>query len=243
MEFEDDAFVLSARPHGDTGVVADLLTERHGRRLTYVAGGASRRMKPFLQPGSRVRAAFRSRDDSQLGSARLEPRGEDISQLFDSPLALAGLAAATAVVQGALPEREPEPGIFAALEALMSAFAHDAVWPAVFIRFELGLLASLGFGLNLDVCAVSGATDDLAWVSPRTGRAVSRTEGAPYADRLLGLPPFLLGHQAAVVEGDVGMGLALTGHFLEAWVFHPRDKPLPPARDWMVERLQRSGLL
>jgi len=86
MEFEDDAFVLSARPHGDTGVVADLLTEHHGRRLTYVAGGASRRMKPFLQPGSRVRAAFRSRDDSQLGSARLEPRGEDISRLFDSPL-------------------------------------------------------------------------------------------------------------------------------------------------------------
>jgi len=125
----------------------------------------------------------------------------------------------------------------------MSAFAHDAVWPAVFIRFELGLLASLGFGLNLDVCAVSGSTDDLAWVSPRTGRAVSRTEGAPYAERLLGLPPFLLGNQAAVVEGDVGLGLALTGHFLEAWVFQPRDRPLPPARDWMVERLQRSGLV
>lgn len=243
MEFEDDAFVLAARSHGDTGAVVDLLTAQHGRRMTYVPGGASRKMKPHLQPGSRVRVAWRARADSQLGSARLEPSGDDVSQLFDSAVALAGLSAAAAVVQGALPEREAEPGVFAAMEALMLALTDDAVWPAVFIRFELGLLGSLGFGLDLESCAVSGSQDDLAWVSPRTGRAVSRTAGAPYADKLLALPPFLLGSQAAVVEGDVGHGLALTGHFLEAWVFHPRDKPLPPARDWMIERLKRSGLL
>lgn len=153
MEFQDEAFVLSARSHGDTGVVVDLLTRSHGRRATYVAGGASRRMKPFLQPGARVEAAFRSRTSDQLGSARLEPVGEGPSVLFDDPLALAGLNAAAAVAQGALPEREPHPGAFLAFEALMSAFAIPAVWPAVFVRFEAGLLEDLGFGLDLAACA------------------------------------------------------------------------------------------
>lgn len=243
MEFHEEAFVLSARAHGDTGVVADLLTETHGRHAAYVAGGASRRMKPFLQPGARVIVDYRARTSDHLGSARLEPVGEGPSALFDDPLALTGLAAAAAVAQGALPEREPHPGAFLAFEALMAAFQIPAVWPAIFVRFEAGLLDDLGFGLDLSSCAVTGTMDDLIWVSPRTGRAVSREAGRPYADKLLTLPPFMLGAQAGLTDGDVGAGLDLTGHFLEQFVFHPQNRPLPPARVWMLDRLAEAGRL
>lgn len=241
MDFTEEAFVLSARSHGDTGVIVDLLTETHGRRAAYVAGGASRKMKPFLQPGARVVVDYRARTAEQLGAARLEPVGEGPSALFDEPLALAGLAAAAAVVQGALPEREPHPGVFLAFEALVSALALAQVWPAVFVRFEAGLLEDLGFGMDLSHCAATGTSDDLIYVSPRTGRAVSREAGAPYADKLLTLPPFMLGAQAGLGAGDIRAGFALTGHFLEQFVFHPQDRPLPPARDRLVEKLSALG--
>ncbi|WP_339872224.1 DNA repair protein RecO [uncultured Brevundimonas sp.] len=243
MDFNEEAFVLSARAHGDTGVVAELLTETHGRRAAYVAGGASRKMKPFLQPGARVIADYRARTSDHLGSARLEPVGEGPSALFEDSMALTGLAAAAAVAQGALPEREPHPGAFLAFEALMAAFAIPEVWPAIFVRFEAGLLEDLGFGLDLSSCAVSGSMDDLVWVSPRTGRAVSRDAGAPYADKLLVLPPFMLGAQAGLGQGDVGAGLALTGHFLEQFVFHPQNRPIPSARVWMIDKLGELGRL
>ncbi|QTN18599.1 DNA repair protein RecO [Brevundimonas sp. AJA228-03] len=243
MEFHEDAFVLSARSHGDTGVVVDLLTETHGRHAAYVAGGASRRMKPFLQAGARVIADYRARTADHLGSARLEPVGEGPSALFDDSLALTGLAAAAAVAQGALPEREPHPGAFLAFEALMSAFRIPSVWPAIFVRFEAGLLEDLGFGLDLSRCAVTGSMGDLIWVSPRTGRAVSSDAGAPYADKLLKLPPFMLGAQAGLRDGDVRAGLDLTGHFLEQFVFHPQNRPLPEARVWMIDKLAEQGRL
>jgi len=243
MEFHEEGFVLSARAHGDTGVVVDLLTESHGRRAAYVAGGASRKMKPFLQAGARVIVDYRARTSDHLGSARLEAVGEGPSALFDDPLALTGLAAASAVAQGALPEREPHPGAFLAFEAMMGAFAVPDVWPAIFVRFEAGLLEDLGFGLDLSACAATGTMDDLIYVSPRTGRAVSRDAGAPYADKMLKLPPFLLGAQAGLGAGDVGAGLDLTGHFLEQFVFHPQNRPLPQARAWMVDRLRETGRL
>ncbi|HRO33444.1 MAG TPA: DNA repair protein RecO [Brevundimonas sp.] len=243
MDFADDAFVLAARSHGDTGAVVDLLTAEHGRRGAYVAGGASRRMRPFLQAGAQVTVDYRARTSEHLGAARLEPVGQGPSALFDDPLALIGLNAAAAVAQGALPEREPHPGAFLAFQALMAAFAVPEVWPAVFVKFEAGLLDDLGFGLDLSRCASTGTTDDLVWVSPRTGRAVSAEAGAPYSDRLLALPPFLLGAQAGLRDGDVRAGFALTGHFLEQFVFNPLNRPLPPARVWMLDKLAEAGRL
>jgi DNA repair protein RecO (recombination protein O) len=243
MEFEDDAFVLSARAHGEAGAIVELLTARHGRYAAHVAGGASRRMRPFLQPGAQVVARYRARVADQLGSAQLEPVGEGPSALFDDRLALAGLSAAAAVAGGALPEREPHPGVYLAFEALAAALAHPDIWPAVFVRFEAGLLQELGFGLDLSKCAATGTLDDLIYVSPRTGRAVSRDAGEPYKDRLLALPPFMLGAQAGVRAGDVGAGLTLTGHFLEAFIFNPLNRPLPPARVWLMERLAEAGRL
>ncbi|MEO7027588.1 MAG: recombination protein O N-terminal domain-containing protein, partial [Caulobacteraceae bacterium] len=130
MEFSDDAFVLSARAHGETGAIVDLITRDHGLHAAYVAGGASRRMKPHLQPGVRARLDYHARTSDQLGSARLEPIGGGPAALFDDPLALAGLAAAAAVAAGALPEREPHPGAFLAFETLMIAFTEPEIWPA-----------------------------------------------------------------------------------------------------------------
>ena len=243
MEFEDVAFVLSARTHGETGAIVELLTARHGRYAAHVAGGASRRLKPFLQPGAAVGVRFRARVAEQLGAATLEPVGEGPSALFDDPLALHGLSAAAAVAGGALPEREPHPGADPALEALIAALGHPDIWPAVFVRFEAGLLQDLGFGLDLSKCAATGATDDLIYVSPRTGRAVSREAGEPYKDRLLRLPPFLLSAQGGLADGDIRAGLDLTGHFLEAFVFNALNRPLPPARHWMIDRLSDAGRL
>lgn len=243
MEFEDDAFVLAARAHGETGAIVELLTSAHGRYAAHVAGGASRKVRPFLQPGARVIARYRARVSDQLGSAAIEPVGEGPAALFDDPLALSGLSAAAAVAAGALPEREPHPGAFLAFEALTGALTHPDVWPAVFVRFESGLLQDLGFGLDLSKCAATGTTDDLVWVSPRTGRAVSRQAGEPYKDRLLALPPFLLSAQGGLRAGDVAAGLALTGHFLEAFIFGPLNRPLPPARLWLLDRLSEAGRL
>jgi DNA repair protein RecO (recombination protein O) len=243
MEFEDDAFVLSARAHGETGAIVELLTRQHGKYAAHVAGGGSRKLKPVLQPGAAALALYRSRVADQLGSATLEPVGEGPASLFDDRLALFGLQAAAAVAAGALPEREPHPGAYLAFEALSRALDDPDIWPAVFVRFEAGLLQDLGFGLDFSRCAATGAVDDLAYVSPRTGRAVSRAAGEPYKARLLALPPFLLGAQARLKPGDVGAGLALTGHFLEAFIFNPLNRPLPPARVWLLDRLADAGRL
>lgn len=243
MEFEDDAYVLSARAHGETGAIVELLTARHGKYVAHVAGGASRRMKPFLQAGARTIVHYRARVSDQLGSAQLEPVGEGPSALFDDRMALAGLSAAAAVAAAALPEREPHPGVFLAFEALTSALMLPEIWPAVFVRFEAGLLQELGFGMDLSKCAATGEVDDLIYVSPRTGRAVSRKAGEPYKDRLLPLPPFMLSAQTGLAVGDVKAGLDLTAHFLELFVFGPINKPLPPARVWLVERLSEAERL
>lgn len=243
MEFEDEAFVLAARAHGENGAIAELLTRDHGRYPAFVAGGGSRRIRPLLQPGTRVTARFRARTSDQLGSAALEASGAGPSDLFDDALALAGLASAAAVAAGVLPEREPQPGAFAAFEALSAALRHDAIWPAVYVRFESGILQALGFGLDLSRCAATGALDDLTWVSPRTGRAVSRAAGEPYRDRLLRLPPFLLSAQGGLSAGDIGDGLVLTGHFLERCLFAPLNRPLPAARVWLVDKLTEAQRL
>jgi DNA repair protein RecO (recombination protein O) len=242
MEWEDDAFVLSARAFGETGAIVELLTAERGKFAAHVAGGASRKMKPFLQPGAKVIARYRSRVSEQLGSASLEPIGEGPASLFDDALALAGLASAASIA-AALPEREPHPGAFHALEALIGVLGNPDIWPAVYVRFEAGLLSDLGFELDLSKCTVTGSMDDLIYVSPRTGRAVSRDAGELYKERLLALPPFLLSSQGGLNEGDIGAGLELTGHFLEQHVFGPMNRPLPPARVWLLQRLADAGRL
>jgi DNA repair protein RecO (recombination protein O) len=187
--------------------------------------------------------SYRARVADQLGSARLEGGGEGASALFDDPLALAALASAAALTAGALPEREPHAGAFFAFESLVGALSSPDIWPAVLVRFEMGLLRELGFGLDLSRCAVTGSADDLVWVSPRTGRAVSAAAGEAYRDRLLALPPFLLSAQGRLAPGDIAAGLALTGRFLRDFVFAALNRPLPPARARLIALLGEAARL
>ena len=240
MEFEDDGIVLSARSHGETGAIVYVLTEHFGVYAAHVAGGASRRVKPVLQAGSRVVIAYRARHSEQLGAASLEAAGGS-PDLLDDPLGLLGLQCACIMTQKVLPEREPHPGAYHGLSALLGAFSIPDVWPAVYVRYEAGLLEELGFGLDLTACAVTGTYDQLVYVSPKSGRAVSRLAGAPYRDKLLPLPGFLLSSQGGLDDGDIVRGFELTGFFLESHVFHPGNKPLPEVRQRLLQALRDSG--
>jgi DNA repair protein RecO (recombination protein O) len=191
-----------------------------------------------LQPGNEVHAVWRARLTEHLGSYAIEPLRQRAAALLDEPARLAGLAAACALVEAAVPEREPHPALHAGLLALLDSLAGSEAWAAVYVRFEMGLLQELGFGLDLDRCAVTGTAENLAFVSPRTGRAVSREAAGPWREKLLALPPFLLGTQAGGLgRDDVVHGLALTGHFLERHVLAPAAKPMPAARTRFVEYL------
>lgn len=236
IEFDDEAIVLGARLHGETGAVAHLLSESHGVWAAHVAGGASRRLKAALQPGARVQMQYQARNADHLGSARLEATAAT-PDLLDDPLALIGLQAACVMTRQVLPEREAHPGVYHALSALLGLMEMPEVWPAIYVRYEAGLLEAVGFGLDLSACAVTGGHDDLIFVSPKSGRAVSRAAGAPYRDKLLPLPGFMLSSQGGLGEGDIVNGLKLTGFFLERHVFHPHNQPLPEIRLRLADAL------
>jgi DNA repair protein RecO (recombination protein O) len=236
--WSDDGIVLAVRKHGESAAIVSLLTAAHGRHAGLVRGGAGRRQRGVLQPGNEVRAAWRARLADHLGTYSLESVRARAALLLDRPARLAGLAAACAVTEVTVPEREPHPALHAAFAALLDALADSVAWPAVYVRFELGLLQELGFGLDLSRCAVSGATDDLAYVSPRTGRAVAAAAAEPWKERLLPLPRFLLGAQAGGLGADdLRHGMALTGHFLERHVLAPTGKTMPAARTRLLDQL------
>jgi DNA repair protein RecO (recombination protein O) len=233
MEFTDDAIVLSVRPHGETNAILEVLTRGHGRHLGLVRGGASRRAKPVLQPGNNVQVHWRARLNEHLGTFTAEPVKARAGDMLESRDALAGLNAFTSVASAALPEREVHAPVYDAATVLLDAMQDDGIdhWGALYVRWEAGLLEELGFGLDLSKCAATESTENLIYVSPRTGRAVSAEAGAPYKDRLFALPAFLLGSQNAVPSAaDIAAGLRLTGHFLLDRVFAPHGRDMPPAR-------------
>jgi DNA repair protein RecO (recombination protein O) len=239
MEWSDDAIVLSVRPHGETSAILEVLTQSHGRHLGLVRGGASRRSKSSLLPGNTLHVSWRARLNEHLGNFSVELMKARAGEMLESRDALAGLNAFCAVVSAALPEREVHQEVFGAATILLDAIQEDgfAHWGALYVRFEAGLLEALGFGLDLSCCASTGLTEDLVYVSPRTGRAVSLAAGDPYRDRLFPLPKFLLGTQNAIpANAEVAAGLRLTGHFLLERLLHPNGREMPPAR------LQLDGL-
>jgi DNA repair protein RecO (recombination protein O) len=233
MEFTDTAIVLSARPHGETSAILEALTREHGRHLGLVRGGASRKSKSVLQPGNGVHLHWRARLGEHLGNFTVEPARARAGDMLESRESLIGLNAFAAVASAVLPEREAHAPVFEAAVLLLDAiqasdFAH---WGALFVRWEAGLLDELGFGLDLTRCASTGTTEDLIYVSPGSGRAVSASAGAPYRERLLILPPFLLGSQNATPDAaDVAAGLKLTEHFLLDRVLMPHGREMPAAR-------------
>jgi DNA repair protein RecO (recombination protein O) len=245
MDWTDEAIVLAVRPHGEGAAIVHLLTRGLGRHAGLVHGGSGRSKRATVEVGNRVHAAWRARLSEHLGTMTLEATHFHAAALLDDPARLAALASACAVADAALPEREPHPALYTGTCALFELLesAPDAVWPAAYIRWELGLLAELGFGLDLSRCAATGLSNDLRYVSPRTGRAVSGEAGEAYRDRLLALPVFLGGVSAeGQPDNGIASGLALTGHFLAAQVFAPFNRPPPPARDRLVARLAMRGL-
>jgi DNA repair protein RecO (recombination protein O) len=240
MEWRDAGFVLAARRHGESGVIVELLTRAHGRHAGLVRGGQSPKTRAMLQPGNEVAAQWRGRLAEHLGTFACEPTGAHAARMLDDPDRLAGLAAAAALLAAALPEREPYPEIFASFGGLVAALDSAADWPERYVCWERDLLAALGFGLDLTHCAVTGEMTDLAYVSPRTGRAVSRMAGLPYHDKLLPLPEFLW--RASAADGQqIALGMALTGHFFVHHVFLPQGRALPAARARLVERFAREA--
>ncbi len=240
MQWRDAGFLLSARRHGESAVIAELLTHEHGRHLGLVRGGQSPRLRATLQPGNEIVVVWRGRLSEHLGFFACELVHAHCARLIDDAGRLAALSSAAALLAASLPEREPHADVFAAFAALVAALGSAPDWPAHYVGWELGLLASLGFGLDLARCAVTGADDDLAYVSPRTGRAVSRAAGQPYHDRLLPLPYFLW-RKVPADMAQIAAGLRLTQHFLLDHVLAPHGRALPPARARLAARFRPTA--
>ena len=238
MRWDDEAIVLSVRPHGESSAIAQLLTRAYGRHAGLVRGGQSKRLKAVYQAGNLVKAVWSGRLSEHLGSFDCELIRSYSAGIIEQPDRLVALVASTAVCEGAMPERESHPACFEGLLALLDALEGDH-WAEVYVRWELGLLAELGFGLDLSRCAGGGDNDQLSYVSPKSGRAVSLSAGEPYRERLLPLPGFLLGRGEGGRK-EIADGLALTGYFVERHLFHPHHKALPDSRQRLAERLSVS---
>ena len=240
MDWQDEGTILSLRPHGETSAIIEVFTAAHGRHAGVVRGGASRKLAATLQPGSRVALAWRARLADHIGAFTVEPL-QSRAGVLNERLALMGLNAAAALLLFALPEREPHLSLYQTSESLFDALAAQVPdWPLAYLRWEFGLLEELGYALDLSRCAVTGARDDLAFVSPKTGRAVSRAGAGEWEARLLPLPAFLLG-QGPAAGTELAQGFAITGHFLEHRL--ARDlggRALPEARARLVEALGRA---
>lgn len=239
MDWQDSAVVLTARRHGEHAGIVTLLARDHGRYAGLVRSLRGARSRGIFEPGNLVAASWRARLDEHLGTLTGELAVGYAVRVMDDPDALACAAAACALLEAVLPERLPAPALFDSLVALLDSLA-TADLTARYVRWEVGVLAELGFGLDLARCAVTGADTGLAYVSPRTGRAVSAAAAAPYAARLLPLPTFLVDAGApAPAPSDLLDGLRLTGFFLATHVL--ADRRLPPARDRLLDRLARAA--
>lgn len=228
-QWQDQGIVLAVRRHGENGAVASLLTAGQGRHAGYVRGAQGSKMRGTLEVGNLVDANWRARTADDLGSLSLELSRSPVAHFMQDPLKLAALQAACSLCDTALPEREGHAGLFHGLNALFEALQTD-VWGAAYVMWEIALLKELGFALNLLECAGGGGSDTLAYVSPKTGRAVSEAAGAPYKGKLLPLPSFLKPNGGIGSEEDVLTGLKMTGYFLEHWVYAHHSAGPPEAR-------------
>ena len=242
MEWQDEAVVLGVRRHGETSVIAEVMTRQHGRHMGLVRSGRSRAMQPVLQPGNAVDVVWRARLSEHLGEFRMEPTRLRAASLMETGLSIYGVQAAAALLR-LLPERDPHPHLYEALGVVLDHLTEPAVAGELFVRFELAVLDDLGFGLDLTECAATGGRSELVYVSPKSGRAVCREAGTPYAERLLALPSFLGDAERQVKTADtiaLADAFRLTGFFLTRNVFEPRGVSASSVRDSFVQAVLKG---
>ncbi|WP_299790888.1 DNA repair protein RecO [uncultured Marivita sp.] len=242
MDWRDTGILLSSRRHGESAMIIDVFTPERGRHAGVVRGGASRKIAPILQPGAQLDLAWRARLEDHLGSFTVELQRSRAAIAMQNRTTLAGLNAALALLAYVLPEREAHPKLYAHTQNLLDLIDQSELWPLAYLRWEAALLDDLGYGLDLTCCAVTGSTDDLMYISPKSGRAVSAKGAGDWADRLLPLPDALKGEGAAE-DADIATALAATGYFLEHKLAAEQiGKPLPAARARYIDLLARKSL-
>lgn len=239
MEWRGTGILLAVRRHGENSAIIEVFTPTHGRHAGVVRGGAGRKLAPILQPGAQLDVAWRARLEDHLGSFLVEPIRSRAATAMSDRLMLAGLNTVTGILSFCLPEREPYPELYTRTEQLLDLLEHRDVWPLAYLQWELGLLATMGYALQLSECAVTGATDELIYVSPKSGRAVSKSAAGDWADRLLPLPDVLKGIGAAP-DAEIAEGLKTTGHFLQTHLAaNLGGRSLPEARARFVDAFNR----
>jgi len=240
MEWRDQGILLSARKHGETSSIIEMFTPTQGRHVGVVRGGTSRKIAPILQPGAQLDVVWRARLEDHIGSFSVEPVRSRAAAAMGDRLALAGLNTVTALLSFCLPEREAHRGLYDRTQNLLDLLGQSDVWPLAYLQWEMGLLEEMGYALDLNACAVTGATEGLCFVSPKSGRAVSVKGAGEWADRLLPLPEVMRGEG----EGDdaqIAQGFVTTGYFLESHLAQDLGgKPLPEARARFVEAFKRQ---
>ena len=240
MEWRGEAILLSVRRHGESSAIIEVFTEEKGRHTGVVRGGTSRKIAPILQPGAQLDVYWRARLEDHIGAFTVEPVRSRAALVMDNRLALSGLNAVTALLGFCLPEREPHPALYRRSGQLLDLLGQDNLWPLAYLQWEAALLNEMGYGLDLDACAVTGATDDLCYVSPKSGRAVSRQGAGDWVERLLPLPPALLG-QGQGGNKEIADGLETTGYFLANRMAPDLgSRPLPDARARFVAAFTRT---
>lgn len=240
MDWRGAAILLSVRRHGETSAIIDVFSEERGRHAGVVRGGTSRKIAPILQPGAQLDVAWRARLEDHIGAFTVEPVRSRAALVMGDRLALAGLNAVTGMLGFCLPEREAHRPLYRRTEQLLDLLGQNEVWPLAYLRWEVALLEEMGFGLDLGRCAVTGATEDLIYVSPRSGRAVSRAGAGDWAERLLPLPDVLRGVGNAP-DIEVAQGLETTGYFLTHHLAPDLgNRPVPDARARFVDAFSRT---
>lgn len=241
IEWRDEGAVLAVRPHGENAAIVEVFTAAHGRHAGVVRGGTGRRMAPVLQPGAQVEVVWKARLADHLGAFTVEPLRSRAALVMGDRLALAGLNAVAAILAQVLPEREAHPALYARTVQVLDLLGQGEVWPLAYLRWEMALLEEMGFGLDLSACGATGVREDLAYVSPRTGRAVSRGAAGVWADRLLPLPPVMIGEGEAT-GAEIAAALAVTGHFVATRLCASLgERPVPAARARLVAEIARGG--
>jgi DNA repair protein RecO (recombination protein O) len=242
MEWRDEGLITGLKKYGETSVILETMTKMHGRHLGLVKGGRSKRMHAMLQPGNQIEIVWRARLDEHLGTFAVEATALRAARLLANAEGLHALNLITCLLR-LMPERDPHPNLYRAASLIADELDTSEHIPAMLVRFEMIILAELGFGLDLDTCAATGSHDDLIYVSPKSGRAVCREAGKPYHDKLLALPTFLRGDEQAVkpTPCDIRAGFKLTEYFLMRDLFAPRGLPMPEAHHAYLTEISKSN--